>query len=459
MEYTEALEYIQNIQERLGSDYSLTEVTELSERLGRPERKLKMIHIAGTNGKGSVGNFISNMLAQAGYIVGRYISPTLFDYRERVQKVVKISERAESVWMTEEEAAKALALLKEKCEEMKQDGFLQPTAFEIETVMSFWLFCQWNVDVAVVETGLGGRVDATNIIEYPLLCVFSSISRDHMQFLGDTIEEIAAEKYGIIQEGTTVVSLYQKECHLLLEECCKKKHASLVYISENCSECDKIQGTSTGSSFLCHQERKIQGIFSYQGEEYELSQGGRYQLENAALAIEVIAQLQRMGEFFVSIRQRKDALYFSRWRGRFDMVSKQPFVLTDGAHNEDAMKKLCASLQASFPEEKFQFIIGVFRDKEYEKMIEELLPFAKKFVTVTPPGKRGLLAGKLGECIQNVKERQSSKKDMICEVACCGSVKEALDYVCLEPSPEKTVVCGSLSILGEVYSYYERKVE
>ncbi|HBI59995.1 MAG TPA: hypothetical protein DDY31_02085, partial [Lachnospiraceae bacterium] len=171
MDYEEALTYIQNIQERLGSDYSLAEVTELSERLGRPERNLKIIHIAGTNGKGSVGNFISNMLAQAGYTVGRYISPTLFDYRERIQKVVKVSGQAESVWMTQEEAAEALTILKEKCEEMQQDGFLQPTAFEIETVMSFWLFCQWNVDAAVVETGLGGRLDATNIIEHPLLCV------------------------------------------------------------------------------------------------------------------------------------------------------------------------------------------------------------------------------------------------------------------------------------------------
>ena len=221
MDYKEALRYIQNIQERLGSDYSLREVTELSRRLGRPERNLKIIHIAGTNGKGSVGNYISNMLAQAGYTVGRYVSPTLFDYRERVQKVTMVSGRAESEWMAQEEMAGALTILKEVCEKMCQDGFMQPTAFEMETIMAFWLFNRWKVDVAVVETGLGGRLDATNIIEHPLLCVFTSISRDHMQFLGNTIEEIAAEKYGIIQEGTTVVSCFQEECHLLLEERCK----------------------------------------------------------------------------------------------------------------------------------------------------------------------------------------------------------------------------------------------
>lgn len=445
MEYTEALTYIQNIQERLGSDYSLKEVTELSKRLGRPERKLKIIHIAGTNGKGSVGNFISNMLAQAGYMVGRYVSPTLFDYRERIQKVRKVSGQAESVWMTEEEAAKALTLLREKCEEMKQDGFSQPTAFEIETVMSFWIFCQWDVDVAVVETGLGGRVDATNIIESPLLCVFTSISRDHMQFLGDTPEEIAAEKYGIIQEGTTVVSLYQKECHLLLEDCCKKRRAALIY-----SDSSKESNSSLSADGSME-------ISTNHGEKYVLSQGGSYQLENVVLAVEVILQLQRMGEFFVSMQQRREALYFSRWRGRFDIVSKQPFVLADGAHNEDAAKKLCSSLQASFPGEKFAFIIGVFRDKEYEEMIEAFLPFAKKFVTVTPPGKRGLLARELGECIQTVKEWQSGDNDVICNVVCCGSVKEALDFVISEFLPDKTVVCGSLSILGEVYSYFEKK--
>lgn len=417
MDYEEALAYIQNIQERLGSDYSLAEVTELSERLGRPERNLKIIHIAGTNGKGSVGNYISNMLAQAGYTVGRYISPTLFGYRERIQKVVKVSEQAESVWITQEEAAEALTILKEKCEEMRQDGFLQPTAFEIETVMSFLLFCQWKVDVAVVETGLGGRLDATNIIEHPLLCVFTSISRDHMQFLGDTIEEIAAEKYGIIQEGTTVVSLYQEKCHSLLEERCRERHAALAYCNANCVK-------------------------------------GSYQQENAGLAVEVITQLQKMGEFFVSEQQRKEALMYSRWRGRFDVVSEKPFVLADGAHNEDAVKKLCCSLRTSFPEEKFQFIFGVFRDKEYEKMAAELLPLAEKMVTVAPAGKRGLSAGELAGCIQKMNEQRGSR-EACCEVVCCSSVREALKSVCSEPLAAKTVVCGSLSILGEVYAYFE----
>lgn len=440
MDYEEALTYIQNIQERLGSDYSLAEVTELSERLGRPERNLKIIHIAGTNGKGSVGNFISNMLAQAGYTVGRYISPTLFDYRERIQKVVKVSGQTESVWMTQEEAAEALTILKEKCEEMQQDGFLQPTAFEIETVMSFWLFCQWKVDAAVVETGLGGRLDATNIIEHPLLCVFTSISRDHMQFLGDTIEEIAAEKYGIIQEGTTVVSLYQEKCHSLLEERCREKHAALTYSHEATSQVDMFACTFGD----------CRGGFDCYGN-YDT---GSYQQENAALAIDVVTQLGKMGEFFVSRQQRKEAFMHSRWRGRFDIVSEKPFVLVDGAHNEDAVKKLCCSLRSCFPEEKFQFIFGVFRDKEYEKMAAELLPLAKKMVTVAPAGKRGLSAGKLAGCIEKINE-QRGNRGACCEVVCCSSVREALDFVCSETLAVKTVVCGSLSILGEVYDYFE----
>lgn len=439
MDYKEALRYIQNIQERLGSDYSLKEVTELSRRLGRPERNLKIIHIAGTNGKGSVGSYISNMLAQAGYTVGRYVSPTVFGYRERVQKVVKVSVQAESEWMAQEEMAEALTLLKEACEKMCQDGFLQPTAFEIETIMAFWLFNIWRVDVAVVETGLGGRLDATNIIEHPLLCVFTSISRDHMQFLGNTIEEIAAEKYGIIKEGTTVVSCYQEECHRLLEECCKEKKASLSYACLYSGENGNIQEVEpSAGSGVC--KRDFQGS---------------YQKENAAVAEKAVLQLQEMGEFFVSGMQRKDALQYSRWRGRFDIVSEQPFVLADGAHNEDAAKKLSLSLKSCFPGEKFCFILGVFRDKEYEKMIGHLLPLARQIYTVSTAGKRGLSAGELWECVQRMEKSQLGMLESYCGAVCCSSIKEALDACIARQSSVKTVVCGSLSILGEVYCYFK----
>ena len=438
MDYKEALRYIQNIQERLGSDYSLREVTELSRRLGRPERNLKIIHIAGTNGKGSVGNYISNMLAQAGYTVGRYVSPTLFDYRERVQKVTMVSGRAESEWMAQEEMAGALTILKEVCEKMCQDGFMQPTAFEMETIMAFWLFNRWKVDVAVVETGLGGRLDATNIIEHPLLCVFTSISRDHMQFLGNTIEEIAAEKYGIIQEGTTVVSCFQEECHLLLEERCKEKKAALSYACLHSGKNGDIQEEEPS---VASGVRKS----SFQGS---------YQKENAALAEKAVLQLQKMGEFFVSGIQRKEALQYSRWRGRFDIVSEQPFVLADGAHNEDAAKKLCLSLKACFPGEKFRFILGVFRDKEYEKMIVHLLPFAEQIYTVPTAGKRGLSAKELWESVQETEKIRFGMIESYRGAVCCSSIKDALDACIAGSAAVKTVVCGSLSIIKEVYCYF-----
>lgn len=446
MEYREALEYIDTIQARLGSDYSLAEVIELARRFGRPDRKIKVIHIAGTNGKGSVGNDICYILAEAGYTVGRYISPTIFDYRERIQKVVKSPDETRCEYISKEDTAAILTKIQSECEAMLQEGFGCPTAFEIETVMAFLMFCQWNVDVAVVETGLGGRADATNIIENPLLCVFTSISMDHMQILGDSLHKIAREKYGIIQEGTRVVSKKQKECQGLLEQCCLQKNAKLSYMQEE--------------QLAIHRTEIERTSFSYRGVEYEMRQAGTYQIENAAIAIEAVLQLETLGFSDITQEHIKAGLLHSRWKGRFDVVSKEPFVLADGAHNEDAAKKLSMSLQRYFPGEAFRFVIGVFQDKEYEKVIQCLLPLAKEVYTVTAPGKRGLLSNKLGNSVREILQMQSGFRKtalLARDIYECESMQEAFDRILLENLSEKVVVCGSLSILGEVYQYFEGK--
>lgn len=444
MDYKEALEYIDTIQARLGSEYSLAEVTELSRRFGRPDRKRKVIHIAGTNGKGSVGNDICYILAEAGYTVGRYISPTIFDYRERIQKIVKLPDEIRCEYISKEDTAAILTRIQAECEGMIQEGFAQPTAFEIETIMAFLMFCQWNVDMAVVETGLGGKVDATNIIENPLLCVFTSISMDHMKILGDSIYKIAREKYGIIKEGTQVVSKKQMECEELLEKYCLQRNAKLSYMQEEQLE---IHRTEIGRT-----------SFSYRGVEYEMRQAGTYQIENAAIAIEAVLQLEKMGFSRIAQEHIKAGLLHSRWKGRFDVVSEEPFVLVDGAHNEEAAKKLSVSLQRYFPGEVFRFVIGVFQDKEYEKLIQCLLPLAKEVFTVTAPGKRGLLSSKLGDSVREILEKQSGCQRMVLsarDVHDCETIPGALDWILREKLSEKVVVCGSLSILGEVYRYFE----
>lgn len=447
LNYKEALDYIGNIQEKLGSDYSLRDVTELARRVGHPEREIKVIHIAGTNGKGSVGNYISNILAASGYMVGRYVSPTIFDYRERIQKVlgtgrnriyqntmsVEKGSTNECIYISEEEAAETITLLKEECEHMVAEGFGQPTAFEIETVMAFLLFRKWKVDAAVVECGLGGRLDATNIIKNPFLCIFTSISLDHMKFLGDSVPQIAREKYGIIKEGTVVVAKKQADCEALLVEICREKHTELIFMEE-----EKIKQKSFSIN---------ETVFVYKDISYTITQGGVFQLENAAIAIEAVRKLFEKGFRRITEEMVKEGLLRSCWKGRFELLSKNPFLLIDGAHNEEAAKKLRLSLETYFPGEKFSFIIGVFQDKEYEKVLQCLLPLAKKVYAVTAPGVRGLSGGVLCECVRRI-----SKQMPVCD---CGLMGKALSKALSENKKEKIVVCGSLSILKDVYEYFD----
>jgi len=424
----EALAYIENIQEKLGSDYSLRNVEELARRVGHPERSVKMIHIAGTNGKGSVGNYISNILSVSGYTVGRYVSPAVFGYRERIQRIS--GKKAFCTYFSEEELAEMVTLLKGHCENMTAEGFCHPTAFEIETVMAFLLFRAWNVDIAVVECGLGGRLDATNIIKNPLLVVFTSISLDHMKLLGTSVPDIAREKYGIIKENSLVVSKKQAECETVLQETCDAKRAELIFVEKE----------SIGQAAFLPDRT----IFTYKNTEYVTWQGGVFQLENAAIAIETARILNRKGFRKVSEETIKEGVRGSRWKGRFELLSSNPFLLVDGAHNEEAARVLCDSLETYFPNEKFSFVIGVFRDKDYKKILSLLFLLAKNIYTVTAPGPRGLASRELCQCATKMG------KIPVCD---CGSVEDALKRALAENKDGKTIVCGSLSILKEVYEF------
>lgn len=459
MDYQEAREYIDNIQESLGSDYSLREVTELAKRMGNPEKDLKIIHIAGTNGKGSVGNFIANMLAASGYSVGRYVSPAVICYRERIQRMLPTGEKiegkaetkpqsfqtvgseAESVssnmavtkteFISQDAVARLLTELRMYCEDMLTEGFRQPTAFEIETVMALAMCQEWQVDFVILECGLGGETDATNFISSPLLCVFTSISRDHMSLLGDSISEIAGQKYGIIKENSVVVSGKQEECIELLQKFCVERKAELHLVNEEFSD----------------EKRHFFSVtFCYQGEWYRLSQPAVYQVENAKLAIEVVSQIERMGCTGITTETKKQGIWNSFWRGRFEILSENPFILLDGAHNEDAMDKLCGSLAANYPDEKFVFIIGVFADKEYRKMINRLLPLAAQVLTVTAPGKRGLSGEVLAEELKEI-----AKNSLLVEYM--EDMEQALRQACKFGG--KTVICGSLSIQRQVYQAWD----
>lgn len=454
MDYREARQYIDHIQVNLGSEYSLREVSKLANDMGNPEKKCRIIHIAGTNGKGSVGNFLANILACAGYTVGRYVSPVVTCYRESIQRVFYDNHSGKVVtdWILEEEIADTLSKIKPLCDKMQRQGYHHPTAFEIETVMAFLSFCNWKVDFVLLECGMGGRLDATNYIESPLLCLFTSISMDHMSMLGNSVPNIAKEKYGIIKEKAIVVSARQEGCDEILKDVCKRKRALLHFVQENKDKQYRIHSVDDTE-------------FMYREKKYHLSQPGLYQIDNAKLALEAALQLQESGIVWISDFAMQEGILHSKWHGRFEVVQKNPFILMDGAHNIDAAERLCESLQAYFPQEKFQFIMGVFKDKEYASMIAKILPYAKVIYAITAPGSRGLDAEKLAEeccrqaTIQGItitdgcvmKSGQGQKKVILLYAGM--TMHDALQHA--QKTEDKTIVFGSLSIQRECVTTME----
>ncbi len=443
MDYKTAIDYINGIVPDSDREISTREVEKLSALAGNPENSLRIIHIAGTNGKGSVGNYITNILAMSGYTVGRYVSPTLFEYRERVQRITGDIYGVRQELISEDEVAEILTHLKKLADKMSEEGENYPSAFEIETVMAFEAMKRWKVDVAVVETGMGGRNDATNIIEKPILSVITSISMDHMQFLGDTLPEIAMEKYGIIKNNVPVVSLMQDEsCMEELKTVCYSKNAPLTIVKK-----EDIRPFE----FQIHQTS-----FTYKDEKYALSQAGVYQFENASIAIEAVHVLFERGLRMLNKRAVKEALFSSRWTGRFELVSREPFVLVDGAHNPAAARVLKYSLNAYFPNEKFNYIIGVFKDKDYKQILEITLPHAKNVYTITASGERGLDKDILAKIVEEIAAKNKLVKN-IKEIQSFESVESALKKSCFSEMVGKTIVFGSLSFLHEVYQYFGSK--
>lgn len=466
MDYAQARAYLTEIEHAKGSDYTLAEVAELSARMGRPDRRTEMIHIAGTNGKGSVGNFLCQVLALSGYRVGRFSSPAVFGWRESIQQIWGCggddSCRRENhscygedalagecfrsaaggvarADISEEEVAEAVANLRRHCNDMVSEGYRHPTAFEIQTVLAFQKFADWGVDVAVVECGLGGRLDATNIIERPKLCVLTSISLDHQQILGDTVEEIAREKYGIVKEGATVVSAVSNACVDFLREACMERGARLHLVAEDTLRMGRCTIEGTG--------------FSYRGREYRVGQLGAFQVENAALAVEALELLRANGFARIGEEQIARGLLTGRWPGRLELVSRDPVILVDGAHNPSAAERLAESLETYFPGERLDFILGVFRDKDYRREVETLLPVMRRAYAVSAPGGRGLSGEALEACVARLAEKRGREV----ETFSCDSMEEACRRALEGLSGEgKLVVCGSLSIVGDACRYLRK---
>lgn len=432
MNYEEARNYLDQVSKG-GSALGLDNMRELLNRLGNPQDRLKFIHIAGTNGKGSVLAYLSTILTETGYRTGRYISPVLFSYREKIQVDEKMIGR--------EDLARLTAAVKEAAEDMKKKHTGEPTIFEVETALAFLYFAEQNCDIVVLETGLGGALDATNVITTSVLEVIASVSMDHMDFLGDTLDKIALQKAGIIKPHTRVVSALQKpEAMEVIEETCRKQECVL-----NTADPGQVTDISHG-----YDRQK----FSYkQWKDMEISLMGSYQLTNAALALEAVDSLRNLG-----YRLEDQAVYRGMkravWRGRFTVISREPVIVMDGAHNPAAAEELKKSLELYFPDKKLFYIFGMFRDKDYKKVTEITAPLADHIITVeTPDNPRALSAKKLKDTVEKINP----------SVEAAESIRSAVRRTMEQAREEDVIVIfGSLSFLAEAelaVSRYKKEEE
>lgn len=419
MNYKEARVYLDEVS-KYGSVLGLESMRELLRRLGDPQNELKFIHISGTNGKGSVLAYLSTILSGAGYRTGRYISPTLFSYRERIQ--------VDGEYIEKESLACHVTAIAAAAEDMQKAGLPSPTVFEIETALAFLYFKEKRCDIVTLEVGCGGLLDATNVITTTLMEVIASISMDHTDLLGDTLAKIAAQKAGIIKPDTMVVSAQQKsEAAQVIEDTCKEQHCTLQMVDES-----KISNVHYGA--------EVQ-TFSYKTwENVAISLAGSYQIKNAALALEGVEALRKLG-YALSDQQVREGLLHTAWRGRFTTLRRDPTVIIDGAHNPAAALELKESLERYFPGKTLYFVMGMFKDKDYAQVIDLTAPLARHIITVETPGNpRAMPARELAEAVGKVNP----------SVEWADSVAHGVEKaLAMAGKEDAVIVFGSLSFLGE----------
>lgn len=419
MNYEEALMYMNQLNKK-GISLGLERMEQLLTLLGNPQKMLRCIHVAGTNGKGSVCAFLDSALQCAGLRVGRYSSPTLYEYRERIQV------NCENI--SEEDLAALLTKIRQACVQMAQQGQETPTAFEVETALAFLYFQQQHCDYVLLEVGLGGRLDSTNIIEQPVLSVITAISLDHTALLGDSLAEIAAEKGGIIKTGCPVVLSVQppEALAVLLQQC--RQHG-VQPIQTDAGKLQAVQWSQQGQ------------IFSY-GRWKNVTIGllGDYQRLNGATALEALQLLQQQEPTLTDAVIRQ-AMAETRWSGRFEMILQRPLFIVDGAHNPAGAQALAQTLEQHFTGKKIWLLMGVFADKAYRQIGQALSCCSDTVICFQPTAARGLDATVLATAMQ----------PYYTHVIAVKTAAQAVQQVLTQAAPEDVIVSfGSLSTIKAV---------
>ena len=370
----EAIAYIHSVVWK-GSRPGLSRITELLEKLDNPQNGLKFIHVAGTNGKGSFSAMTESILRAAGYRTGLFVSPYIKHFEERICY--------SGVPISGEELARITAEVKPHADSMAD----APTEFELITAIGLLYFKQKGCDVVVLETGMGGRLDSTNIIRDPLLTVITGIAMDHTAYLGDTIEKIAAEKAGIIKAGAPMLwGGHDAAARAVIEEAAKRAGVPFVAAADTPVTVREMSLSGTVADY---------GSF----QNVHLPLLGTYQPQNLSTVLAAIKLLRGAGLVIPD-----DAVYTGvanvRWRGRFEKLCAKPLILSDGAHNPQGIAAAKASIRHYFGEQKVLLLVGVMADKDYCGMVEELAPLADEVFTLTPDNPRALSAAALADAFR-----------------------------------------------------------
>ena len=415
MTYDGAIEYIHSVSNFFCKP-GLDRISELCQGLGDPQRKLKFIHVTGTNGKGSVCAMLNSVLCEAGYKVGLYTSPYVKEFNERM--------RVNGKNIPNETLARITERVKSVADKMADS----PTEFELITAIAFEYFLEEGCQVVILEVGMGGRLDATNIIDSPLLSIITGIAIDHTAFLGNTIEEIAGEKAGIIKERS--VALYGGE----------DRRAEAVIAAE----CVKMQSIlyKTDYSELKINSMTLEGTsFDYRARcDVKLSLLGSYQPRNAAIVLDAIDTLSEAG-LKVSEEAVRQGLAKAKWPARFEILSVEPLFIFDGAHNPQGIDAAVGSIKDYFGEKKVCIISGVLRDKDFNHIASRLSEVAEAVYTITPDSPRALGAEEYARVICGLGVKATP----------CPTIEDAV-RLGREYAEEKAV---PLFCLGSLYTYSE----
>lgn len=424
MTYEEAMNYISSVG-RFGSNYGLERTLRILELLGNPHEKLKCIHIAGTNGKGSTTAMVSKILRGYGYKVGMYTSPYLEEFEERIQINGQNINKNILVGLLEQ--------VKTVINKVIEEGYEHPTEFEIITALMFLHFYNEKVDYAVIEVGLGGRLDSTNVLT-PKISVITSISLDHVNILGDNIKEIAKEKAGIIKENIPVV-LYPQEkvAEDVILQTAKEKKSTVYFVKKDSSRLISINNDEL--------YQKVE-IKTYKNTYLiNLPLLGEHQILNLSVALNTVETLFECENIIINKELIEKSLEDVKWIGRLETLMKKPTVLIDGAHNIDGIKALRKNVEKYFKYNKLYLLLGILADKQVKEMVKEITPMAEKVYALTPHSDRAELC----EDLKNEILKYNSN------TIAMESYQEAFSLAMQEANSDDLIlISGSLYMIGDM---------